>query len=288
MLQIPGGVAIFFLLPVGIAIALAAIMAPAGVSGAFLLLPLQFSVLAFTSPAVTPTNHLYNVVAIPSGVYRYIREGRMLWPLAIIIAVGTVPGAILGSILRVHLLSGKRGFTFLIAFVLLLIGLSLVRKILRKRPAGGAKETGDFRVEVTRFDVHRFEYRFRDRTYGVSSVGLSLLTLVIGVIGGAYGVGGGAIISPILVALYGLPVHTIAGATLFGTCLTSFVAVGWFTITGPSPFWELGLLFGVGGLIGMYCGARVQRYIPARAIEIVLACAVNFLAITYLIGAIRG
>jgi hypothetical protein len=212
----------------------------------------------------------------------------MLWPLALIIAIGTVPGAILGSVLRVHLLSGKRGFTFLIAFVLLLIGLSLVRKILRRKTPGPAKENTDFRVEVTRFDVRRFEYRFRDRTHGVSSVGLSALTLAIGVIGGAYGVGGGAIISPILVALYDLPVHTIAGATLFGTCLTSFVVVGWFAITGPPPFWELGLLFGAGGLIGMYLGARVQRYLPARVIEVVLACAVNFLAITYLVTAILG
>ena len=50
-----------------------------GVSGAFLLLPFQVSVLGFTSPAVSPTNLIFNIVAIPSGVYRYIREGRMAW-----------------------------------------------------------------------------------------------------------------------------------------------------------------------------------------------------------------
>ncbi|MBI5253753.1 MAG: TSUP family transporter, partial [Euryarchaeota archaeon] len=51
-----------------------------GVSGAFLLLPFQMSVLNFTSPAVSATNFVYNIVAIPSGVYRYLREGRMAWP----------------------------------------------------------------------------------------------------------------------------------------------------------------------------------------------------------------
>jgi uncharacterized membrane protein YfcA len=53
----------------------------AGVSGAFLLLPFQMSVLQFTSPSVSATNFVFNIVAIPSGVYRYIREGRMAWPL---------------------------------------------------------------------------------------------------------------------------------------------------------------------------------------------------------------
>ena len=40
---------------------------PAGVSGAVLLLPFQLSVLHVPSPAVTPTNLLFNVAATPGG-----------------------------------------------------------------------------------------------------------------------------------------------------------------------------------------------------------------------------
>ena len=40
----------------------------AGISGAFLILPFQVSVLGFTSPAVTPTNLVFDVVGIPSAV----------------------------------------------------------------------------------------------------------------------------------------------------------------------------------------------------------------------------
>ena len=42
---------------------IAVLAAPAGISGAVLLLPFQVSVLGTPSPAVTPTNLLYNVVA---------------------------------------------------------------------------------------------------------------------------------------------------------------------------------------------------------------------------------
>ena len=65
-----------------------------GISGAFLLLPFQVSVLHFTSPAVSATNFVYNIVAIPSGVYRYMKEGRMAWPLAWIVIIGTLPGVL--------------------------------------------------------------------------------------------------------------------------------------------------------------------------------------------------
>jgi hypothetical protein len=51
----------------------AVVATPAGISGAVLLLPFRVSVLATPSPAVTPTNLLYNVVATPGALYRYWR-----------------------------------------------------------------------------------------------------------------------------------------------------------------------------------------------------------------------
>jgi hypothetical protein len=44
------------------------------VSGAALLLPFQVGVLGTPSPAVTPTNLLYNIVATPGALYRYWRQ----------------------------------------------------------------------------------------------------------------------------------------------------------------------------------------------------------------------
>jgi uncharacterized protein len=48
------GVEVNPLLPLFVAFLVSALTAPAGVSGAFLLLPFQVSALGFTSPAVSP------------------------------------------------------------------------------------------------------------------------------------------------------------------------------------------------------------------------------------------
>src|SRR5215208_4901432 len=61
------GVEVNPLLPLRVAFLISALTAPAGVSGAFLLLPFQVSVLGFTSPAVSPTNLVYNIFATPGG-----------------------------------------------------------------------------------------------------------------------------------------------------------------------------------------------------------------------------
>jgi hypothetical protein len=54
----------------------AAVASPAGVSGAVLLLPFQVGVLGTPSPAVTPTNLLYNVVATPGRCIATGDRGR--------------------------------------------------------------------------------------------------------------------------------------------------------------------------------------------------------------------
>ena len=165
-------------------------------------------------------------------------------------------------------------------------------KVAKGAGTGGAAAPGaGFSVEITRFDLRRLEYSFQGKTHGFPPLGLLAFTIFIGVVGGAYGVGGGAIIAPLLVSIWDLPVHTIAGATLTSTFLTSVVGVIFFAIYGPlaarpdlSPDWLLGGLLGAGGLLGMYLGARAQKHLPARAIETMLALVVTGTALKYLAG----
>jgi uncharacterized membrane protein YfcA len=289
-----------------------------GLSGAFVLLPFQVSVLNFTSPAVTPTNHFYNLVAIPSGIYRFIKEGRMTWPVAWVIISGTLPGVIIGSLLRIHLLPDPRAFKLFVGFVLLYIGGRMLYETIR-RPSpeammtreleqrfqklhtrgGQDKATGDVdagsaqKVQTLRFNLRKVEYRFYGETFSFSTMGLFGLVFVVGIIGGIYGIGGGAIIAPFLVTFYRLPVYTIAGPALMGTFLTSIVGVLFFMAVGPvyahkglavSPDWMLGLLFGLGGLCGIYLGARLQKFIAAKWIKTVLGTAITSLALIYVAG----
>src|SRR6185312_12665605 len=98
---------------------ISAIATPAGISGAVLLLPFQVSVLGTPSPAVTPTNLLYNVVSTPGALYRYRRQHQTGGRLALILITGTLPGVIAGSIVRVELVPGPRVFDLMVAALLL-------------------------------------------------------------------------------------------------------------------------------------------------------------------------
>src|SRR5882762_550716 len=104
------------------AFVIAVITTPAGVSGAVLLLPFQVSVLGTPSPAVTPTNLLYNVVATPGALYRYWRQGQASRRLALVLIAGTTPGVVAGSVIRVELLPGPRVFALIVGAMLVPLG----------------------------------------------------------------------------------------------------------------------------------------------------------------------
>ena len=122
-----------------------------GVSGAFLLLPFQMSFLNFTSPSVSATNFVFNIVAIPSGVYRYLKEGRMAWPLTWVVIIGTLPGVFIGYYLRVLYLPDPRTFKLFVGCVLLYIGTRLLYEMTGKAKTGKSK-------------MKELEDKFRERT----------------------------------------------------------------------------------------------------------------------------
>ncbi len=309
------GVDVFPLIPVIVAFVVSFFTSMGGVSGAFLLLPFQMSVLGFVNPSVSPTNLVYNIIAIPSGVYRYIKEGRMAWPLAWVIIVGTLPGVFMGAVIRIKYLPDPRNFKVFVGCVLLYIGtrllLDLTQKaakkkmktrmleerfkersnLVKKRLQSGPVQ--DAAIKTISFSLTRYSYQFYGETFAFNTTGLFALTFVVGMVGGTYGIGGGAIIAPFLITVFGLPVYTIAGAALLGTFITSVAGVIFYTIIAPAyadtglaiaPDWVLGALFGVGGFLGMYLGARVQKYVPAKAIKLVLALILLLLALKYIAG----
>lgn len=274
------GVTTSLLLPPLVAFVISFLCASGGISGAFLLLPFQVSVLRFTTPAVSATNHLFNVFAIPFGVYRYWKEKRFFYPLTLIIAVGTLPGVIIGYFLRIGYFQELLRFKLLVGAVLLVISLKLLYDIIfpPKKDASFSPEP----PKLLQFNWKTLAFIYDHKTYQVSSLAISLVAFFIGIIGGIYGIGGGALMAPILLGFFHLPLYVFAGATLFGTCLTSVVGVLVFTFGGNPPDWALGALLGLGGAAGLYLGAKAQKKMPQKLIRVIITALVLFISLRYL------
>ena len=151
------------------------------------------------------TNLLYNVVSTPGALYRYRRQHQTGGWLALTLVAGTLPGVIAGSVIRVELVPGARVFDLMVSGLLLPLGiwLAAIPPARDRAPDGPAR-----RIPVPV---------------------LVALALVTGCAGGIYGIGGGAILSPVLIGS-GRPASEVAPATLASTFVTSLGGVLAFTL----------------------------------------------------------
>ncbi len=293
------GVSTNIFLPPFVALVISFFTSMGGISGAFLLLPFQMSILNYTAPSVSGTNHVYNVVAIPSGVYKYIKEGRMSWPLTWVVIAGTLPGVFIGYYVRIVYLPDPKKFKLFAGCVLLYIGIRILKEIFVKSQDVLDKKfiqnrirlhrlSSDAIVKTISFSLRKVEYEFWGERFSFNTMGMFVLAFVVGIIGGIYGIGGGAIIAPFCIAVFHLPVYSIAGAALMGTFVTSLAGVLFFSFipigNSPSvPDWPLGILFGIGGFFGMYLGARFQKFMPQKFIKLIIGAIIIFLASMYIL-----
>ncbi|NPC98563.1 TSUP family transporter [Nocardioides sp. zg-DK7169] len=245
---------------VGFAVAL--VTTPVGVSGAVFLLPVQLSVLDVPGPRVTPTNLLFNVVSAPAALLRHRRRGRLDRDLARALVLGSVPGVVVGALVRVHLVTDPDAFRLLAAAVLAPVGLVLLR---RAGPASTGRRPGPGAVRALAFGA--------------------------GVVGGIYGIGGGSVVGPVLVAA-GMTVAVVAPAALLATWVASLVGVAAYAVLsldlpGPvGPDWSLGVAAGLGGLAGGWLGAVLQPRLPEVALRRLLGVLALGLAGLYVVQAL--
>ena len=290
------GVDVNPLVPFVVAFIISFFTSMGGVSGAFLLLPYQVSFLGYTTPSVSATNHVFNILAIPSGVYRYVREGRMLWPLTWAVIIGTLPGVFIGAWIRIVYLPNPDHFKLFVGFILLYIGWRLLLNVCRRKSDNKKKgSTGPLAksdsVRVISSTLWKVEFDYGSEIFEFSTPMVYGICFLVGIAGGIYGIGGGSIVAPFFVAIIGLPVYAVAGAALMGTFVTSVAGVVFYQILAQFyphlsvvPDWRLGAIFGIGGILGMYLGARTQKYVPAKFIKGMLCACVLIVAGSYILN----
>lgn len=290
------GVTTNVFLPSLVTFVLAFFGAMAGVTGAFLLLPFQISVLGYSAPGVSATNFTYNIFAIPGTIYRYAREGRLNWPLAGVISIGSLPGIFFGYWARVTWLTDPRYFKPFAGLVLLYLAWLVGKSIWGEKKKIDVKDipTPTARILSREVGVSKITYEFDEREYSFDPRKLAAVAMAVGMVGGAYGIGGGAVLAPFCISVLRLPVHSVAGASLFGTFVCSIVGVAVYQFGLFSGGMEtgadylLGAMFGLGGILGGYLGARAQKHIPQRPIKIGLFAVLIVVALKYLLAVFQG
>ncbi|WP_123630049.1 sulfite exporter TauE/SafE family protein [Salinisphaera orenii] len=202
------------------------------------------------------------------GLYRGVVELRA----ALIFAVAGMLAAPLGVYIggRVSDTLVVLSFAALMAVVAVRMGLKARRRpdesrVVRARLSAEAE--GDAGT------VCHYSNDGRLRLNAPCSAALAGVGLVVGVLSGFFGVGGGFLIVPALILITEMGIHRAVATSLLVITLIGLSGLGSAAVSGREIDWALTGLFVIGGVLGMFSGRVLARYLAGATLQFVFAVA---------------
>ena len=286
-------------------------MAIVGEAAGIFALPYTMSILQFTNPHVTPTTQLLTFLNPFGALFGFRRSKQWNLDLATWVCLGGIVGGLIGPFIRITLLSDVKPFTFAVGLALVFAGGHLCYAaigVFRRRTSGNGLEAkfhatakskralgltpsglpDDLSITTLDKSGGYLTIDFWGETWRISQMFMFLTGAGVGVISAALGVGGGFLLVPIFAGVYGLPMYVLVAATIPYVIILS--AVGLFTYgvilpavvgTTIAPEWAWGLFAASGGILGSWCAAKTQRFVPEHSLKLMLGGITGIAGILY-------
>ena len=239
------------------AIGVGTISSMVGIGGGIFNTPLLMIVFLLSeqfAPATALVAALF--LAVASSIAYWRQNPRpIILKVGLFLAITTVPGSLIGVALRTMIES---------PYVLRLIfGLALM-PVAIKMLFAVRREKGDISSELASYNMSNLT----DKRLAISLFG----GFIGGVSAGLLGIGGGAVIVPVLSVLMGLPMHAAVATSMFTMVFTAGAGTAMNFVSGYiNPYYAVSL--GAGMLVGAQGGSR-------------LACKVNSVQLKRVFGII--
>ena len=203
-----------------------------GGGGSILAVPLIVYLVGVRSPHLAIGTSALAVAANAAlGLARHARLGNVKWRCATVFAAAGVAGAAIGSTLG-KAFDGQK-LLFLFALVMIAVGLLMLRR---------RRQTGAPDVRLGRENAPKL------LGYGLGA----------GLFSGFFGIGGGFLIVPGLIAATGMGMLDAVGSSLVAVTAFGLTTAANYAFSGLVD-WALALVFVAGGLAGSLLGTRAAQ-----------------------------
>ena len=224
-----------------------------GVGGGSLMTPLLLMFGGYSPVVAIGTDLAYGAVTKTVGGWRHLRAGHVDLRLSWWLALGSIPGSLLGvwTITRLHGTYGEAFEPYLIGAVAIALLLAASATLFRAlfRPGLVAKER----------DSAVLERR-------VSKVGTVAIGLTLGFVLGLTSIGSGALIGLALILLYKLRPRRVVGTDVFHAAGLLYVA-GFAHFVAGNVDVPLMLTMLVGSIPGVWIGTALVPRVPVVALR---------------------
>jgi len=283
-------------------------------SGIFSL-PYSMSILQFTNVSVSPTGLITTFLNPFGALLGYYRNRQWNLDLAMGLCIGAILGSPIGPFIRVYLLDDPEPFKAVIGLCLVIMAVHLFLQVtpwylnrnsnsrlfkekfddlMRKRIKTGQPASGlpdDFAIETVEKSWRKVTIRYWGETQSFNVPLMVFIGFLVGVVASALGVGGGFMLVPIMVTLFGLPMYVLVAATIPFVITLSLTGLVSYAVIVPvlaghraQPDWSFGLFVACGAVLGAWLAAKTQRFIPEKILKPMLGAVTILVGVLYVIN----
>ncbi|WP_236687102.1 sulfite exporter TauE/SafE family protein [Ornithinibacillus californiensis] len=252
-----------------------------GLGGGVILIPILILLHQFVpgfewaSPqAIVGISLITMIFTSLSSTLTYFKKGRVDYKTGLLFLTGSIPGSVFGSWLNQFMETDA----FLLYFGILIIIISMLF-FLKKRPQQKLTLRGKTRRSFL-VDGELYEY-------AVSPVFAFFLSLTVGMMSGLFGIGGGSIMVPAMILLFGFPVHIATATSMFMIFFVSVIGASTHIALGHIV-WEYVLFFIPGAWIGGKLGAKTSQFLKGKTLEWVLRITLILIGVRMIINGLTA
>ncbi|MDC3412347.1 sulfite exporter TauE/SafE family protein [Aquibacillus sp. 3ASR75-11] len=232
-----------------------------GFGGGILLVPILLllseisPVFSWATPqSIVGLSLVVMVFTALSSTLSYIKKKRVDYKSGFIFLSGALPGGIVGSWLNQYIQSNVFSLYFGV-IVLLISFLFFLKK--QEKLANPTVLSGMQRNVMIDGKEHFYSY---------SVTGAVILTFAVGVLSGLFGIGGGSLMVPAMILMFGFPPHIATATSMFMIFFLSTIS-SITHITLGNVLWEYVVFFIPGAWIGGTIGAKVNQRLKGNTVE---------------------
>ena len=235
------------------------------------------------------------LIAVPL----YMRQCRVVYRLALLLAAGGIIGAFIGSTLSHSLLSDMGIFKPVFAVLVFFIAGQLAWQVFRssnntqhltramraaeafERQVKDGRDLCAMGVSCVDKSFRRLVFRFGNEEFAFNPWLPLLAGMAIAILSSALGVGGGFLLVPFMSIVMRLPMYVIAGTSALAIAVHSLTSIGNYVRLGIDLDWTmLGILL-AGVVAGSAIGPTVSKYIPENGLRGLLGIVLLLIGLRY-------
>jgi hypothetical protein len=253
------------------------ISAMTGVGGGVFIVPLLSLVYSFSSRQAIGTSLATIVFTSLSSTIGYWRQRRIDYKVGLILALPAAPGAFIGAYLTSFIEEKLLGLFFGVFLVLVALRMALQFNLYRNQIQRKGKI---WHRKIVDSAGTIFEY---DANLNLGLV----LSFFAGLSSGFLGIGGGALLVPILSLTMGFPMHVTVATSMFIMCFTSISgAATHFALGDVQIYYAFFLCIGV--IFGTQFGAYFSKKISGKGLRRMFGLVLFLVGIRMILNFIWG